>query len=72
MEIPFEKIKAAFEALPKPTLEEYLEGLDGYKEIIDTLPDWVLRNHLDLCISNEWYEAAAYIRDTAILRNVKL
>ena len=55
---------------PQPSIEEYLNNLPKYKEIVDKTPDKWLQFHLDNAIKDEWFELAAYIRDTATRRGI--
>ena len=53
---------------PKPSIEEYLKNLPKYKQMVDNSSDKWLQFILDNAIKDEWFELAAYIRDTATHR----
>jgi len=67
-----EEIIFWIENAPEDTHEQYLRKLDKYKEIIDTIPNNLLRFHLDDQVKKEHYEVAQYIKETAEKRNFSL
>lgn len=50
----------------------YEEFVEKAKTIIDRTPDCFMQYHLDDCIKKEYFEIAAYIRDVAANRGLKL